>query len=192
MTGYERAEFGPRWSDDVGCVVPVSGGRNGCDQRNDVLRRDLTQLVVKPGTNGCVAASGTLPDPYTGTRIAFVRGPRSVDVQIDHVVALADAWQKGAQQWDPLLRRDFAGDPLNLLAVGGATNASKGAGDAATWLPPSKAFRCDYVARIVAVKAKFGVWVTAAEKAALLRILASCPGQTLPTGAAVQVPAIQH
>ncbi|MEJ7650971.1 MAG: HNH endonuclease family protein [Nakamurella sp.] len=191
-TGYDRDAFGPSWSDDVGRVVPVSGGRNGCDQRNDVLRRDLTVLVVKPRTNGCVAASGTLVDPYTGTRIAFVRGPRSADVQIDHVVALADAWQKGAQQWDPLLRRDFAGDPLNLLAVKGSANQSKGAGDAATWLPPRKAFRCDYAARIVAVKVKYGVWVTAAEKSALLWILAGCPGQSLPAATTVAVPAIQR
>lgn len=192
MTGYDRDAFGPSWSDDVGRVVPVSGGRNGCDQRNDVLRRDLTALVLKPRTNGCVAASGTLVDPYTGIRIAFVRGPRSADVRVDHVVALADAWQTGAQQWDPLRRRDFAGDPLNLLAVKGSANQSKGAGDAATWLPPRKAFRCDYAARIVAVKAKYGVWVTAAEKSALLRVLASCPGQNLPTATAVAVPAIRR
>ena len=192
MTGYERERFGSTWSDDVGHVLPVSGARNGCDQRNDVLRRDLDQVVLKPGTNGCVAASGTLLDPYTGTRIAFVRGPRSSEVQIDHVVALADAWQKGAQQWDPLRRRDFAGDPLNLLAVGGSVNQSKGAGDAATWLPPRRAFRCSYAARIVAVKAKYGVWVTAAEKAALLRILESCPGQGLPTGTTVEIPAIRR
>lgn len=191
-TGYHRDAFGPSWSDDVGRVQPVSGSRNGCDQRNDVLRRDLTALVLKPGTNGCVAASGTLLDPYTGGRIDFARGRHSADVQIDHVVALADAWQKGAQQWDTLRRRDFAGDPLNLLAVKGSVNQSKGAGDAATWLPPDKAFRCEYAARIVAVKTKYGVWVTAAEKAALLQILAGCPGQPLPTGTAVAVPTIQR
>jgi hypothetical protein len=171
-TGYDRDQFGPAWSDI---------DRNGCDTRNDVLRRDLTDIVVKTDTKGCVVASGTLADPYTATTIFFVRGPDSGDVQIDHVVALSDAWQKGAQQWTVDTRKAFANDPLNLLAVDGPTNASKGDGDAATWLPPNKAYRCSYVARQIAVKAKYNVWVTSAEKDAMGNMLAACPNQKLPT-----------
>ena len=98
-------------------------------------------------------------------------------MQIDHVVALSDAWQKGAQQWDATKRRAFANDPLELLAVDGPTNARKGDGDAATWLPPRKSFRCAYVARQIAVKARYGLWVTQAEHDAMARVLERCPGQ---------------
>lgn len=172
-TGYEREEFGQAWSDDV----TVEFGHNGCDTRNDILRRDLDpeSLVLKEGTHDCVALSGTLHDPYSGQDIEFQRGAQtSRAVQIDHVVPLADAWQKGAQQWSPEKRRDFANDPRNLLAVDGPLNQQKGAGDAATWLPPNKGFRCEYARRIVEVKAAYEIWVTAAEKDALRRLLNAC------------------
>ncbi|WP_406829772.1 DUF1524 domain-containing protein [Pedococcus sp. KACC 23699] len=176
-TGYDRARFGQAWADV---------DRNGCDTRNDILRRDLVRFTVKAGTNGCLVLKGTLKDPYTGRTIAFVRGPgTSTAVQIDHVVALSDAWQKGAQQWATSKRTAFANDPLNLLAVDGPTNAAKGDGDAATWLPPTKAVRCGYVARQVAVKHRYGLWVTAAERDAIIRVLSGCPGQALPTAKAV-------
>ena len=175
-TGYDRALFGQAWADV---------DRNGCDTRNDVLRRDLTAYVLKTGTHGCLVLSGTLHDPYTGTTIAFVRGQTtSTKIQIDHVVALSDAWQKGAQQWSTSRRTAYANDSLNLLGVDGPTNARKSDGDAATWLPPNKAYRCSYAARQVAVKAKYGLWVTGAERDALARILATCPSQALPTSAA--------
>lgn len=172
-TGYERSQFGQAWSDDV----TVAGGHNGCDTRNDILRRDLTDIDVKPGTRNCVVLSGTLNDSYTGNVIAFQRGQgTSSAVQIDHIVALADAWQKGAQAWDDATRRNFANDPRNLQAVDGPTNVRKGAGDAATWLPPNKAYRCTYVSRIVEVKAAYNLWVTQAEHDAIERILATgCP-----------------
>ncbi|MDO5032927.1 HNH endonuclease family protein [Corynebacterium sp.] len=170
-TGYERAQFGQAWSDDV----TVEFGHNGCDTRNDILRRDLREVTLKEGTHDCVVLSGVLDDPYSGTEIPFRRGrDTSSRVQIDHVVPLADAWQKGAQQWAPEKRRDFANDPRNLLAVDGPLNQQKGAGDAATWLPPNKAFRCEYARRIVEVKHSYGVWVTEAEQQALGRLLAAC------------------
>ncbi|MFL0579995.1 HNH endonuclease family protein [Dietzia sp. 179-F 9C3 NHS] len=170
-TGYDRDLFGQRWSDDVS----VELGRNGCDTRNDILRRDLREVVTKPGTRDCVVLSGVLDGPYTGERIDFVRGRSTSNlVQIDHVVAMADAWQKGAQQLSEERRRDFANDPLNLLAVAGHSNQHKGAGDAATWLPPRKEFRCAYVARQVLVKDRYDLWVTPAERDAMDRILAGC------------------
>ena len=167
-TGYSRALFGQAWSDDV----TVPGGHNGCDTRNDILRRDLVDIEIKPGTADCVVTSGVLDDPYTGTTIVFQRGRgTSQAVQIDHVVALSDAWQKGAQGWDELTRRNFANDPLNLQATSGPINEQKGDGDAATWLPPNKSYRCAYVSRIVAVKSGYGLWVTQAEHDAIERIL---------------------
>ncbi|MER5181773.1 HNH endonuclease family protein [Streptomyces sp. NPDC002896] len=169
-TGFDRDEFGSPWADT---------DSNGCGTRDDVLKRDLKDVRFKAGDDGCSVASGTLaPDPYTGEDITFVRGRSQVD--IDHLVALSDAWQKGAQQWDASKRIALANDPLNLLAVGASQNRSKGDGDTATWLPPRKAFRCDYVARQVAVKKKYGLWVTAAEKAAMKRVLSGCPQQPLP------------
>ena len=170
-TGYDRDLFGQAWSDDVG----VEFGHNGCDTRNDVLRRDLVETTLKPGTRDCVVLTGVLTGPYSGERIEFQRGQgTSSQVQIDHVVALSDAWQKGAQQLTVDQRRDFANDPLNLLAVAGHVNQSKGDGDAATWLPPRREFRCSYVARQVMVKERYGLWVTQAELDAIDRVLAAC------------------
>ena len=127
--------------------------------------------------------AGTLHDPVHRRSLRFHRGPHSADVQIDHVVALGDAWQTGAQGYRRATRTDLANDPLNLLAVDGPTNEAKGDGDAATWLPPNKAFRCSYVARQVAVKARYQLWVTGAEREAIHRVLSACPGQRLPTEA---------
>jgi len=170
-TGYDRDLFGQSWTDDV----TVDSGRNGCDTRNDMLRRDLVDVVIRSGSNGCTVLSGVLDDPYTGTVVPFLRGPdTAAEVQIDHVVALSDAWQKGAQQLDELTRRNFANDPANLQATLGWVNQQKGDGDAATWLPPNKSYRCTYVSRIVDVKATYGLWVTAAERAAIERALADC------------------
>jgi Protein of unknown function (DUF1524) len=169
MTDFSRYRFGEAWSDDVN----VEFGHNGCDTRDDILRRDLTDLVVRPGT--CYAHSGVLIDPYTGESIAFVRGPQTSDaVQIDHLVSLSDAWYKGAREWDDQHRRDFANDPLNLLAVGAKANFDRAFRDANAWLPPSQAFRCEFVARQVAVKAAYRLWVSAKEKRAMAEVLDHC------------------
>lgn len=179
-TGYSRERFGPAWSDTDG---------NGCDQRDDVLRRDLTHKTY----DGCEVLSGRLRDPYTGRVIGFHRGLRSsAAVQIDHVVALSDAWQTGAQKWRPAKRLRFANDTLNLLAVDGPTNESKGDGDTATWLPPRKSFRCSYVAHQVAVKKTYGLWVTSAERSAMRRVLTGCPSMKLPVRARIPSPPTEH
>lgn len=171
-TGYDRAEFGQRWLDT---------DHNGCDTRNDILARDLTDLVR---SGACTVASGNLRDPYTGAEIMFTRGQdTSGRVQIDHVVALSDAWQKGAQQLTASQRAALANDPLNLLAVSGTANAQKSDGDAATWLPGDKGFRCAYVARQIAVKAAYALWVTPAEHDAMAGVLATCPDEPVPARA---------
>jgi hypothetical protein len=173
-TGYDRDLFGPAWADV---------DANGCDTRNDILRRDLTAITYKPDTRNCVVATGMLADPYSGRSIAFVRGQQtSQAVQIDHVVSLSNSWQTGSFAWSPDRRRAFANDPLNLLAVDGPLNQQKSDGDAATWLPPNRSYRCEFVARQVAVKSEYGLWVTAPERDAIARVLASCPTQPLPTG----------
>ena len=165
-TGYTRAQFGQSWADV---------NRNGCDTRNDILKRDLTDVVFRQGTRNCVVESGTLIDPYSGATINFVKGVKSsMEVQIDHVVALSNAWQTGAFKLSLERRTEFANDPENLLAVQGRLNSQKGDGDAATWLPPLKKYRCTYVSKQIAVKAKYGLWVTAPEKAAMKNILAKC------------------
>lgn len=173
-TGYDRDLFGSGWKDP---------DRNGCDARNDILRRDLTKLTTRPGTQDCIITSGVLAGPFTGNTIGFTRGQgTSTAVQIDHLVALSDAWQKGAQQFSEDQRIEFANDPLNLLAVDGPMNASKGDADAATWLPPRKSYRCTYVARQTAVKAKYGLWMTQAEHDAIHKIITTqCPREPVPT-----------
>ena len=171
-TGYTRDQFGQAWADV---------DHNGCDTRNDILKRDLTEIVYKPGTRNCVVASGSLVDRYSGEVIIFVRGNvTSMEVQIDHVVALSNAWQTGAFKLTIDQRKALANDPLNLFAVKGRLNSQKGDGDAATWLPPLKSFRCTYIAQQIAVKAKYSLWVVPPEKAAMVAILAKCPGQKIP------------
>ena len=175
-TGYERNRFGDGW---------VDTDRNGCDTRNDVLARDLTGETFVPGTRNCVVLTGTLADTYSGRVIEFRRGQETSEaVHIDHVVALSDAWQKGAQRWDDEQRVRFANDPLNLLAADGPLNMQKGDADAATWLPPNTGFRCAYVARQVAVKTTYQLWVTPAERNAIAGVLAGCPDEPLPGGGA--------
>jgi hypothetical protein len=167
-TGYERTQFSSGWQ-KVG----------GCDLRNIILRRDLQNTVQD---DKCRVLRGTLDDPYTGKIIQFERGEQtSQEVQIDHVVALSDAWQTGAQLISAEQRLAFANDPLNLLAVEGKANQQKSDGNAASWLPPNKAFRCQYVARQVAVKSAYHLWVIPAEFDAMRSVRVSCPNQKLPT-----------
>lgn len=167
-TGYSRDQFGKGWVK-----------WQSCDTRQRILGRDLTDIVYD--TNGCTVLTGTLNDPYTGQIIDFKRGTdTSSAVQIDHVVALANAWQTGAQQLDEVTRTSLANDDLNLLAVDGPANMQKGAGDASAWLPSNKPFRCTYVARQIAVKVKYTLWVTIAEYNAMENVLSGCPGQRLP------------
>jgi len=169
VSDFARYRFGQAWSDDVN----VEFGHNGCNTRDDILRRDLAELVVRPGT--CYAQSGVLHDAYTGQTIAFTRGPTTSDVvQIDHLVSLADAWYKGAREWDDQRRRDFANDPRNLLAVGGQANFDKAFRDATAWLPTNEGFRCEFVARQIDVKAAYGLWLSANEKRAMQDVLARC------------------
>jgi hypothetical protein len=176
MTGYVRtADFGAAWLDV---------DRNGCDTRDDILRRDLQQVR---GTR-CTVRSGVLKDPYTTATIHFTRGAStSTAVQIDHLVPLGDAWRTGAQQWTQAKRIALANDPINLLAVDGPANEQKGDSDAASWLPKNRAFRCTYVAHQVGVKKAYGLWVTAAEKAAMQRVLAGCPTKRVPVSSTVHL-----
>ena len=166
-TGYSRTQFGDAWSDI---------DHNGCDTRNDILNRDLTAKQHK-NSRGCVVISGILNDPYTGKVINFMRGKdTSEQVQIDHVVALSDAWQSGAQEISAQERLQLANDPENLLAVDGPANQQKSDSDAATWLPANASFRCSYVARQIRVKAKYHLWVKPAEKEAMINVLTPCAG----------------
>ena len=165
---YDRGEFGQRWADT---------DHNGCDTRNDILARDLARPTFKDGTRGCVVLSGTLAEPYTGKTIEFRRGEKTSSlVQIDHVVALADAWRSGAWRWVAGRRQEFANDPDNLLAVDGDANEDKSASAADRWLPPNAAFRCDYVKRQISVKSRYGLSVTRSEQDAMAQQLSTCPG----------------
>jgi Protein of unknown function (DUF1524) len=166
-TGYDREQFGGDWA-----------SVDGCDMRERVLRRDLRRLIYEAGSD-CEVSSGILDDRYTAQTVIFHRGGAS-EVDIDHVVALGDAWQKGAQRWSERRRERFANDPLNLLASEASANRAKGDSDAASWLPPNKRFRCDYVARQIAVKRRYRAWVTAAERDQIARVLARCPDTRLP------------
>lgn len=159
-TGYSREAFGGGWK-----TV------KGCDTRQIILNRDLRETVVD---DQCRVISGVLTDPYSAKEIRFTRDQAS-RVQIDHVVALSDAWQKGAQLLTAEQRTQLANDPLELLAVDGQANQGKSDGDAATWLPDNQPFRCEYVSRQIAVKRKYALWVTQAEYDAMNQVLSRCP-----------------
>ncbi len=162
-TGYKREEFYNGWPTVEGCSL-----------RQRILKREFGDTAV---LEGCMVVAGEFDEPYTGEHMVFKDKKEVSKIQIDHVVALSDAWQKGAQYLSQEVRYEIATDPLNLLAVDGPANEQKSDGDAATWLPSNKKFRCQYVARQVSVKYKYGLWVTEAEKEAILNILKNCPNQ---------------
>ncbi|QIK62024.1 HNH endonuclease [Leucobacter viscericola] len=169
---YDRVKkFGVAWLD--------VGGR-GCDTRNEVLARDLTEVKAK----GCQVLSGKLSDPYLGAKLDFARGDETSSlVQVDHIVSLRNAWQTGAQKLSQAQRESLANDPLNLRAVNGASATIKDGRNAADWLPENTAYRCEYVAQQVSVKATYDLWVTKAEKAAMKKVLSKCakePAQSSP------------
>ena len=164
-TGYKRTEFYNGWPDI-----------DGCNLRQRILKRDFGETAVTD--EKCNVIAGNFYEPYTGEVMEFhTRKEISKGVQIDHVVALSDAWQKGAQYKSSEVRYQIATDPLNLIAVQAAANQQKSDGDAATWLPHNKSFRCQYVARQISVKFKYSLWVTEAEKEAMSQILETCPEQ---------------
>ncbi|MFM2373228.1 MAG: hypothetical protein RJA75_124 [Actinomycetota bacterium] len=170
-TGYDRDLFSDGWG-DIG----------ECDTRNYILRRDLKSITWRSSPR-CTVSTGILNDPYTAKKIYFVRGVGTSNaVQVDHVVAVSDAWQKGAQKLSSRLRYAFYNDPLNLLAVDGPTNSQKSDSDAASWLPPNRKYWCSYVSRQIAVKYKYKLWVTSAEKSSMVRVLKTCPNQLVPRG----------
>ncbi|KOU15156.1 hypothetical protein ADK52_35980 [Streptomyces sp. WM6372] len=166
---YKRENFGRYWSDDTDAV----GGRNGCDTRDDVLRRDLSELR-EGDRNPCVVVSGVLHDPYTGKTLPYSYR-RASQIQTDHVVALAAAWRGGAYAWTPQRRLAYANDLDVLLAVDKQTNQDKGSRTADKWQPPRAAYRCEYARRYVGIKAKYGLSVTPPEKTALQDMLGTCP-----------------
>lgn len=157
---YQRSYFGDGWTEI-----------NGCNMRNLVLYRDLVDVKL---TDGCNLSEGLLLDPYSGKYINFVRGITSKDIEIDHVVALSNAWVTGAENMSGEERIIFANDPLELLAVSAKTNQEKSDSDAAEWLPPYKPYRCEYVSRQIDVKLKYKLWVTKLEYNAMLGTLNNC------------------
>jgi hypothetical protein len=171
LDGYERGcgdgegcVFGPAWADV---------DRNGCDQRNDVLRRDLTEVQVREGTQGCVVIAGVLDDPYTGQSVQFEKAD-AAEVPVDHVVPLAAAWAQGAAAWSDDQRRAFANDLANLMVTTRAENSSKGDSTADEWTPSDKDYGCSYATVVVTVKSAYALAVTPAESTALRSLLATC------------------
>lgn len=170
-TNYSRDAFGSAWKDV---------DRNGCDTRNDILSRDFTTAYFKAGTNDCKVIGGTWTDPYSNESYTFSQPPSGA--QIDHVVALKNAWQMGADLWTAEMRTEFANDPLNLLVTIASLNAQKSDSNAASWLPPYKPGRCQFIARQVAVKTKWQLFVTSSEKTTMIGILnkPECSQTALP------------
>ncbi|UUN31194.1 DUF1524 domain-containing protein [Streptomyces sp. FIT100] len=162
-TGYARDEFGYAWMDTAD-GVPLA--RNGCDTRNDLLKRDGRNVRFRTGSD-CVVVAMTLHDPYTGKTIEW-RKQKAAEVQIDHVVPLSYSWQMGSSRWTESKREQLANDALNLIPVDGRTNSSKGDSGPASWLPPNRQIRCAYAVRFAEVALKYEMPVTAADKRTML------------------------
>ena len=170
-TNYSRDAFGSAWKDV---------DRNGCDTRNDILKRDFTTATFKAGTGDCKVIGGTWTDPYSNESYTFDKAPSGA--QIDHVVSLKNAWQMGADMWTDEMRVEYANDPLNLLVTIASLNRQKSDSNAASWLPPYKPERCRFIATQVAVKAKWELYVTQSEKDVFISILSKpeCAETVLP------------
>lgn len=170
-TDYSREAFGSAWKDV---------DRNGCDTRNDILQRDFATTILKAGTGNCKVIGGTWTDPYSNESYTFAEAPSGA--QIDHVVSLKNAWQMGADQWSDDTRVKFAIDPLNLRVTIASLNQQKSDSNAASWLPPYKPGRCNFIATQVAVKAKWNLYVTESEKEVFISILSKpeCQETLLP------------
>ena len=156
-TGYSRDLF-PHW-------ITQSGT---CNTRETVLKRDGSGVVTD---SSCAATSGSWYSPYDGATWSAAS-----DVDIDHLVPLAEAWDSGASAWTTSRRQSFANDLTRpqLLAVTDNVNQSKGDQDPATWMPSRTAYRCTYVRAWVQVKYYYDLSVDSAEKSALTNYLASC------------------
>jgi hypothetical protein len=112
--------------------------------------------------------------PYTGEAVVFAKADAG-RVDIDHVVALAEAWRTGAALWTPADRVRYANDPRNLAAASAAVNSAKGDKDAADWSPDGADRRCAYARRVVAVKTTYDLTVDVDERTALAGMLGDCP-----------------
>ncbi|MGB3351364.1 MAG: HNH endonuclease family protein [Mycobacterium sp.] len=170
---YRRDAFGESWTDDT----TAPGGRNGCDTRNDILNRDLLdKTYVAISRCPAAVATGVLLDPYTSVLVPFTRGAQTgAEVQIDHIVPLALAWDLGARNWSDEMRTRFANDPSNLIAVQGDANQDKGDKEPAVWMPPNAAFHCQYAMQFIAVLRGYGLPVDAPSKSALRQATETCP-----------------
>lgn len=165
---YERSLFSSSWA-----------SWRDCNVRQKILNRDLTNITL--ADNDCAVTSGTLIDPYSGKTLELTtKSAVSSKVQIDHVVALSNAWQTGAKYLTKEERKALANDDLELIAVSSKDNQEKSDGDASEWLPENKSFQCPYVARQIAVKLKYRLWITPTEKSAMTEVLLTCPSEPLP------------
>lgn len=165
---YERSLFSSSWA-----------SWRDCNVRQKILNRDLTNITL--ADNDCTVTSGTLIDPYSGKTLELTtKSAVSSKVQIDHVVALSNAWQTGAKYLTKEERKALANDDLELIAVSSKDNQEKSDGDASEWLPENKSFQCPYVARQIAVKLKYRLWITPTEKSAMTEVLLTCPSEPLP------------
>lgn len=172
MSGYKRDLF-DHWTDPDG---------TGCDAREDTLAVHMVDVVAP---DGCKVQSGVLKDSYTGQTVQYIAGDGG-GIDIDHVIALSAGWKTGMGNASETVREQFANDPLNLLPVDAGVNRAKGDKDASEWVPSTHDLGiveadCPYVARQIAVKEKYSLWVTSAEKAAMANVLSDCPNEPAPT-----------
>jgi hypothetical protein len=193
---YDRkADFGDGWLDI---------DNNGCDTRNDILKRDMlaydkNQQIKYKDNKNCKIESGSLYDPYTNSIKQFQYGTKtSSDVQVDHMVALKDAWLTGAQDWDYNKRVQYANSPDVLISSDGKTNMAKGDGNCAgpswnltvgtcdiwdnptiskvflVWQIPNYSWVCDYESKLVEIRQKWGLFVTSGQKQTYGKVLDTC------------------
>ncbi|MEU4420453.1 HNH endonuclease family protein [Actinoplanes sp. NPDC024001] len=156
-SSYDRDLF-PHW-------ITISGA---CNTRETVLKRDGVNVVT---SSACAATSGSWFSPYDGATWTA-----AADVDIDHVVPLAEAWRSGASAWTTSKRQSFANDLTRpqLIAVTDNVNQAKGDQDPSTWQPSVSSYRCTYARMWIAVKHHWALSVQSSEKSALQSMLSTC------------------
>ncbi len=163
MAGYDREDF-PHWSDAQEFGWDVSD--SACDVREAALIRDGEDVAVG---EGCEVESGRWLDPYTKRTYTD-----PLDIDIDHLVPLANAYRSGASEWDEAERERYANDPDNLLSVEDNANQEKGDKGPEAWKPPNRAIWCSYARRWIGVKSDYALTINPQEKASLREMLATC------------------
>jgi len=146
----------------------IDADNNGCDTRAEVLLEEAT-TTPKIGAK-CKLTGGKWLSTYDGKVVT-----NASQLDVDHLVPLAEAWRSGAWKWSDAEREIYANDLQNrraLIAVSASTNRTKGDKDPSKWLPSKN--KCAYVENWITVKLKYSLTVDSTEASTLRSQITNC------------------